>query len=123
MTTMPDEFGPTDISNQGRAFSVDDVLEAQLPERSEAPDLADDSELLENIEALIRLKHQQAGDVITRLVNERVEINALIKLARQDLAILDSAVARYDRLHQEARDEAAAANEESFVAPDALALD
>ncbi len=53
---------------------------------------------IESVEALIREKHERCIEIIEDLVKQRSEINELIKGVRQDAAILESAVARYDRL-------------------------
>lgn len=98
-----EEFGTADIANQERAFTVDDVLTAELPTRAERTTQTDS---MENIESLVRTKHANVEALIEQLVNQRSDINATIKLARQDLAVLESAVNRYDRIRQEAQEEA-----------------
>lgn len=91
------DFSQLDISDEPRGFTVDEVLEGSDLRATEGV------AVLSSAEDLIREMHAAASTLIDELVDSRTSINASIKQARADHAILESAVARYDRLHMEGR--------------------
>lgn len=89
------DFNMPDISDAPRSFSVDEIIERHSPSE-QTPEMFGGA--TDDIEALLRLKHQAVVDQIGKCVSERQRLNDQIRGLRRDVAILGAAVNKYDRV-------------------------